>query len=89
MHSWRVLLLLLPRFSFLSGRAAIQRLAGADILLSRRKSLCLTAWSRRIALAVVQELSQMFRAVENSGADAKEPDASGFTGSKKGDASDA
>ena len=41
-----------------------------------------------VALAVVQELSQMFCAVENSGADSKEPDAPGFTGAEKGDASD-
>jgi hypothetical protein len=42
-----------------------------------------------IALAVVQELSQMFCAIDNSGPDSKEPDPRGFTGAKKGDASDA
>ena len=42
-----------------------------------------------VALAVVQELGQMLSAVKHSGADAKESNAPGFTGSKKGDASDA
>ena len=42
-----------------------------------------------VAFAVVQELSQMLGAVENSGADSEESDAPGFTGAKKGDASDA
>jgi hypothetical protein len=44
---------------------------------------------RPIALASIQELAQMFCAVEHTRADAKEPDASGFTGAKKGDAGDA
>ena len=42
-----------------------------------------------VALAVVQELSQVLRAVKHAGPDSKESDAPGFTGAKKGDASDA
>jgi len=42
-----------------------------------------------IAFAVIQELGQMLGAVENASPDAKEPNAPGFTGAKKGDVSDA
>ena len=42
-----------------------------------------------VALAIVQELGQMLCALENAGPNSKESDASGFTGAKKGDASDA
>jgi hypothetical protein len=35
-----------------------------------------------------QELSELFGAVENSGSDAKESDASGLASAKKGDARD-
>lgn len=42
-----------------------------------------------IALASFQELSKLFGAVENSGSNSKEPDASGLAGAKKADAGDA
>ena len=43
----------------------------------------------RIALTRIQEISQVFYTVENSGSDTKETDAPGFTGSKEGDEGDA
>jgi len=39
-----------------------------------------------VSLARIQEVSQMLRTVEHAGADAKESDPPGFTGSKEGDA---
>jgi hypothetical protein len=42
-----------------------------------------------IALTTIEELRKLFRAVKHAGTDAKEANASGFTGSKEGYAGDA
>jgi hypothetical protein len=85
-------LFLLPRVSFRALCPITSCSACADVLFSRCHALAFSVVrlsAPAVAFAVAQELSQMFCAVENAGADAKESNASGFTGAKKGDASDA
>jgi hypothetical protein len=48
----------------------------------------LSIWLGHVPLASIQEVSQVLRAVQHAGSDSKEANAPGFTGAKKGDASD-
>ena len=49
----------------------------------------LSVWLGPVSLASIQEVGQVLGAVEHAGPDAKETDAPGFTGSKKGYAGNA
>jgi len=52
-------------------------------------ALGFSIWLGPVSLASIQEVGEMLRAVKHAGPDAKEPNASGFTGAKEGDASNA